>query len=190
MHPPIPSNVRFIRRAERFELLGELHYKHAPTLANPERIRISRNWVSKHVVQVRVPQLAKLAKMRPSGHGFPRSGKVFWHKDYDQQLLALWEDWEDLGLLDYVITFAGTWAPRLVRGSRVTLSNHAYATAFDINAAWNAYSREPADTDEPGTVMPLVPSANSWGFWLGGHRWGPRTRADGMHFEIGAYTSG
>jgi hypothetical protein len=70
--------------------------------------------------------------------------------------------------------------PRFIRGSRSVLSNHAYGSAFDINAAWNPLGATPADVDEKGSVIELVPLAHEFGFYWGGHF---NSRPDGMHFE-------
>ena len=68
----------------------------------------------------------------------------------------------------------------MIRGSTRTPSNHSFATAFDINAAWNGLGREPAARGEKGSVRELVPIFEKWGF-----RWGGNfRRRDGMHFEI------
>jgi len=67
-----------------------------------------------------------------------------------------------------------------VRGSRKTLSNHAYGTAFDINAGWNPMGRTPPVVKKEGSVRRLVETANVYGFYWGGHY---PNRPDGMHFE-------
>ncbi|MBP0649891.1 M15 family metallopeptidase, partial [Mycobacterium tuberculosis] len=53
--------------------------------------------------------------------------------------------------------------------------------AFDINAEWNPLGVEPAAMGAKGCVRELVPIANRFGFYWGGHF---STRADGMHFEV------
>jgi len=80
-----------------------------------------------------------------------------------------------------VKTWAGSFAPRFIRGSTVTLSNHAWATAFDVNVAWNPLGAQPALLHKIGSVRALVPLANAHGFYWGGHF---QTRPDGMHFEL------
>ena len=67
-----------------------------------------------------------------------------------------------------------------VRGSRQTLSNHAFGSAFDINAAWNGLGVIPPLVGQKGSVRELVALANENGFYWGGHF----PRRDGMHFEI------
>jgi hypothetical protein len=79
-----------------------------------------------------------------------------------------------------VLSFAGGFEPRFVRGSRTTLSNHSFGSAFDINAEWNARGHRPALVGEKGSTRELVPIAHDWGFWWGGHF----STSDGMHFEV------
>ena len=87
-----------------------------------------------------------------------------------------------------MLTWAGLWNPRFVRGSRRTLSNHAYASAFDINAPWNGLRRQPALVGKRGSVRELVAVANELGWWWGGHGFPPDYgRKDGMHFELAVY---
>jgi hypothetical protein len=73
-------------------------------------------------------------------------------------------------------------AARFIRCSNSSLSNHAFGTAFDINADENQLGSQPALPSEPGCVFELVPIAHKFGFYWGGHFTPPRR--DGMHFEI------
>jgi hypothetical protein len=70
---------------------------------------------------------------------------------------------------------------RFIRCSTSSLSNHAFGTAFDINADQNPLGHQPALPGEPGCVFELVPIAHKFGFYWGGHF---KDRRDGMHFEI------
>lgn len=183
---PIPNKLSPVSHYHRNELFGELRFKHTPTSRNREAITITNGWNAKYLTKVEVPQLKKLYIMRGPGNGFPQNGKVFWHKEHADTLLKFFEDIEREKALKYILTWAGTWAPRLVRHSTTTLSNHAYATAFDINAAWNGLGRKPAGIKEKGTVIPIARLAEKHRFWWGGWGWGNRSRLDGMHFEIGS----
>jgi hypothetical protein len=107
--------------------------------------------------------------------------KMSFHKKCKDQLIGLWLDWEKAGLLDRVLTFDGSYNPRFMRGSRTSLSNHAFGTAFDINAKFNGLGEEPALVGEQGSVREMVQIANKWGFYWGGHF---KSRPDGMHFEV------
>lgn len=97
------------------------------------------------------------------------------------QLEGLWKAWQAKDLLPLIITFAGSFAHRFVQGSRTVLSNHAFGSAFDINVAWNQLGHTPALVGGKGSLRPLVPIANDYGFYWGGHF---NTRKDGMHFEV------
>jgi hypothetical protein len=59
-------------------------------------------------------------------------------------------------------------------------SNHAWGTAFDVNYGWNKLGAIPAPVGARGSVRELVPLANQYGFYWGGHF----RRCDGMHFEV------
>ncbi len=113
------------------------------------------------------------------GAGAP-SGMRF-HRLAAEQLKGLWEAWEQSNLLDRVLTYDGSFVPRFIRGSRTVLSNHAFGSAFDINADLNPLGQRPKLVGQRGSVRELVPLANQWGFYWGGHF---GSRPDGMHFEI------
>jgi hypothetical protein len=158
---------------ERSQLFGHIEYKPAPNNYNPEAIQIINDWSKNNLTKVEIPQLKGI-------YGAPQDCNIFFHKKCAHQLVNLFQDWEDNDLMHLVLSWAGTWVPRFVRGSRSILSNHAWATAFDINAAWNGLGRKPTPIGERGSVIELVPLANKHGFyWLGEGK-----RPDGMHFEI------
>lgn len=158
----------------RADLFGTFRYEPAPTAANPEGIVIRDNWAVTNIMKVEIPQL--VGKV-----GAPGNGQVQFHAKGAAQLKALWAAWEAEGLLPLVLSWAGSYVPRFVRGSRTYLSNHAWGTAFDINAGWNGLGAEPALVGKMGSVRKLVPIANDHGFFWGGHYSG---RRDGMHFEV------
>ncbi len=112
--------------------------------------------------------------------GAPRGGKVTFHRAAGAQLQALWEAWEEEGLLDRISSWSGSFVARFVRGNTRSLSNHAFGSAFDINVPFNQLGHRPALVGKEGSVRELVPLAHQHGFYWGGHF----TRLDGMHFEI------
>ena len=79
-----------------------------------------------------------------------------------------------------ILSYAGAFYPRFIRGSKTQLSNHSWGTAFDINVPQNGLGKKPAMIGEIGCVREIVPIANEYGLYWGGHF----TRMDGMHFEI------
>ncbi len=151
-------------------LFGPLQWVAAPTAAEPGAIKITNAW-QENLRRVVIPQIRGI-------DGAPASGAVYLHRLVVDQTLALWAAWEAAGLLPLVRTWAGSWNPRLVRGGS-TLSRHAYAVGWDVNAAWNPMGRAPAPRGAPGSVVDLVPLAVAHGYTWGG-TW---SRPDGMHFE-------
>lgn len=167
--PPVPKQGPLLV-ADRSKLFGDFAFKPAGNASNPEAIVITGDWVTKNIVTVEVPQLKSITG----------SGKVSVHRLVSGQLLRTFEAWEQASLMDRVLTWGGSWAPRFIRGSRTTLSNHAWGTAFDINAQWNALGARPALKGIHGSVRELVNIAHDNGFYWGGHF---RSRLDGMHWE-------
>ncbi len=172
--PALPDFKPLTSNAQRQKLFGPLESEPAPTPKNPEAIRITNDW-EKNLERIVIPQLIGIPGARADG-------KVSVHRLVAKQMLAVWKAFADEGVLDRVLTFDGLYNPRYIRGGAATrtLSNHAFATAFDINFQWNKLGAEPAQSGEVGCVYELVPIAHRHGFYWGGHF----TRRDGMHFEI------
>lgn len=168
--PPKPDFKPLSGNAARQALFGKFAYKvHADST-----ITVTDSWEANNIVSVALPQLAGVK-------GAPKSGKVRFHQLAAAQLENLFAAWEKAGLTDRILTWDGSYVPRLVRGSKTSLSNHAFGTAFDINVQWNFLGMIPARKGEKGSVRELVKLANKHGFYWGGHFTG---RLDGMHFEI------
>ena len=159
-----PTNLMLRRN-----LFGAFKYEAAPTANNREGIKILGNWQQENIVSVTVPQLSAVS-------GAPKSGRVFFHRAVAAQLVALFQAWEDAGLIDRVLTWGGSFNPRFIRGSTKHLSNHAWGTAFDINVRWNFLGVRPALAGSKGSVRELVPLAEKHGFYWGGYF---KTRPDG-----------
>ena len=172
--PPRPNFNPLISTADRQNLFGKFDFVAAPVPSNPENIRILGTWEQDNIVRVQLPQLVGV-------QGAPHDGGVRFHKKAANQLVALWKAWEDAGFLDRVLTWDGSFVPRFIRGSRTVLSNHAFGTAFDINAALNPRGTRPLLVGKKGSVRELVTIANDHGFYWGGHF---VAKPDGMHFEI------
>lgn len=174
--PPPPSFKPLVGNAERAQVFGRFAFVPAPTDQNPEGIRITDGWDRQNIVTVEVPQLRGVA-------GAPSHAKVSFHRLVAPKALTLFEAWEKAGLLSLVRSWGGSWAPRFIRGSRTTLSNHAFGSAFDINVAWNGLGTRGAAVGAVGSVRQLVPIANELGWYWGGH-WTSGGRPDPMHFEL------
>lgn len=173
--PPIPNNTPSLSYDETAKLFGKFEYVPAPTKWNPEGIKITDGWEKDNIIKVNIPQLVGV-------EGAPKSGNVYLHKLIVDQTVEMFKAWEFSGLMPLVLTWAGSWVPRYIRGSRTRLSNHSWGTAFDINAAWNGLGRQPALKGKKGSVRELVGIANDHGYFWGGH-W--QRRPDGMHFQVG-----
>jgi hypothetical protein len=172
-----PVTISSISYTQREALFGKLSFTPQPTATCPENIVVAPTWVQANLEQVHIPQLAKVR-----GKDEP----IWINKKVVGQFKALWKAWDDAGLLGLVLTFDGAWSPRYVRGSRTYLSSHSWGTAMDINFRWNMLGKTPALVGAKGSVRKLVPIANEFGFYWGGH-WGPpwgKGRIDGMHFEV------
>lgn len=166
-----PNGVGFLSPEEREKLFGKFVYKANPSDSNPEAIIITDGWDKKNLVQVKLAGMSHVIK----------SGVTF-HKDAAVQLMGMFEELNSSGLTKHVLSWDGSFAPRFIRGSRTRLSNHAWGTAFDINAFYNPLGAKPAIRGNKGSVQELVGIANKHGFFWGGHF---SNRPDGMHFEIG-----
>lgn len=156
-------------REQRKAMFGDFEWKPKPGGA----IEILGDWVKKNIVSVEIPQLKGV-------NGAPSNGVIQFHKKGANAIKGFFQEAEDEGLAPLVISWAGSFVPRRIRG-RNALSNHAWGTAFDINAAENWLNAEPAPVGAKGSLLKLVPIANDHGFFWGGHY---RSRKDGMHFEL------
>ena len=171
--PPAPDFYPLKDTAARQALFGTFAYALDPKPGNPEHIRITDGWDTREIVTVQVTTSDVAGRKGPFAFPFNRKAAP--------QLQALWAAWEKAGLLDRVLTFDGSFVPRLIRGSKASLSCHAFGAAFDINAAFNPRDSVPPTVGKKGSVRELVAIANAHGFFWGGHF---RTRLDGMHFEV------
>lgn len=171
--PPRSDLRPVVGNEARMEVFGRFQFRPSPSPGNPEGIVIVDGWQVQNIVRVPIPQLSGIL-------GAGNAANFYFHKLAARQVQALFAAWEKAGLRDRVRSWAGSWVPRFVRGSRTNLSNHSWGTAFDINAAWNPLGSQPALLGKPGCVRELVPIANKLGWYWGGHF----TRPDGMHFEL------
>ena len=172
--PPRPDFPPLVGTAARQAVFGRFDFVPEPRPGNRENIRILGTWENENIVTVALPQLRQaLGPSAPAGMRF--------HRLAAEQLKGLWADWEQANLLDRISSFDGAFVPRFIRGSTTILSNHAFGSAFDINAQTNPLGVRPPLVGQPGCVRELVPLAHKWGFFWGGHF---GSRPDGMHFEI------
>jgi peptidoglycan hydrolase-like protein with peptidoglycan-binding domain len=174
LDPPPKPNFPPLDLAGRQAAFGAFPFVSAPAPDNPEAIRITSNWETENIVTVTVPQLRGVV-------GAPSNGTVRFHRLVAPRAVALFQAWDDAGLKGLILSYAGSFVPRFIRGSRSVLSQHAFGSAFDINADFNGLGATPVALGAKGSVRALVPIANQLGFYWGGHF----ARRDGMHFELG-----
>ena len=174
--PPRPGFRPLVGTSARQRVFGKFQFQPSPTPRNKERIKILGNWEKQNIVSLQLPELRGIDVF-----GKPSSGRMRFHKKAAEQLKGLWAAWGVNDMIRLIRTFGGSFVPRFIRGSRETLSNHAFGSAFDINMAWNGLGKIPAPVGSKGSVRELVTIANEFGFYWGGHF---RNRADGMHFEV------
>lgn len=171
--PPRPEGIRPLTSAQRAQLFGTFEFQPAPVKGDPEAIRITERSPEYRIIEVELPELVGV-------QGFPSSGKILFHARGARQLQDLVKAWAAAGLRRHILTWGGSLAQRFVRGSRTTLSAHAWGTALDINAAWNGLGAQGALAGRYGSVRELVPLAVEHGFYSGG--W--FSRPDWMHLEL------
>jgi hypothetical protein len=171
-YPKKPDFKPLSGNKAREKLFGKFEYKHTPTDRNPEKITITDDWAKKNIVKVKLPTLSKATNGKYTVMRF--------HKLAKDQLEELFQRIDKEGLTDRILTYAGAFYPRYVRGSRTNLSNHSWGTAFDINVAWNGLRRTPALVGKKGCVREIAEIGFEYGFYWGGHF----SRLDGMHFEV------
>ena len=173
MFPPKPDFKPLNSNALRQAAFGPMEYTAAPIKGNLEHISLKGSWAKTNLCTIDIPQLIGIT-------GAPVTGKVQCHIKIADAIRFLFIELDQLGLMDIIHTWDGLYAPRFIRGSKTVLSNHAFGTAFDINAQWNPLGAQPALEGKLGCVYDIVPIANKHGFYWGGHY---TKRPDGMHFE-------
>ena len=167
-YPPKPNFSTPSQSAVR-QMFGTFAYKNL----GGGRIQITDGWQAQNITKILIPQLIGVPYA-------PADGQIYFHKLVANQLKSAFQEVEDKGLKNRIISWSGSFYPRMVRGSSRTLSNHSWGTAFDINAPENWLGQRPAKLGQKGCLLELVPIFNKWGFFWGGHY---NNRLDGMHFE-------
>lgn len=156
----------------KHRLVGTVRYQ----VRADKTIQLLDHWAAENIVSVHIPCL----KGVDVGGGKKFSGNMSWYKGAVYQLKGAFAEVEAKGLKPKILTYAGSFYPRLIRGATHTPSEHTFGTAFDVNVAWNGLGRTPAPKGAKGSVVELVPIFEKWGFRWGGYF----RRGDGMHFEV------
>ena len=173
MFPAKPDFTALTGNDARRKAFGDLQYIAAPVKGNPENISIQGSWARENLCIIEIPQLIGIA-------GAPHDGKIQFHRVASDAIRFFFVELEQLGLLDAIHHWDGSFCPRFVRGSKTVLSNHTFGTAFDMNAQWNPLGGPAAPDGKLGCLFDIVPIANKHGFYWGGHY---VKRPDPMHFE-------
>ena len=138
-------------------------------------ITFKDNWDKLNVSSVSIPQLNGVP-FYSLGNKTKCKGKISFYTKAHKAVQELFNAWEKDGLIPKILTFEGSFNPRVIKKSLVA-SNHSFATAFDINGSWNKEGSAPAAIGKQGCLLELVPRASELGFYWGGFY------KDGMHFE-------
>ena len=199
-YPPRPANISSPGNADRNAGLGCFKFKQLSIAhrGDPDEVVTLdscdgsvADWRAENIIDIQIPQMKFVS-------GF--SGVMRCHRLAAPHILLLFARWEQLDLLHLLRAFDGTYNPRYKRGqspstaghgikrsSQVSaLSNHAFGSAFDINASDNPFGEEPALCSRRGCARELVGPANELGFFWGGH-FGSVSNKDGMHFEFAKF---
>ena len=171
--PPEP-NFPAIGRMSLKQIFGEFRYVPDPTPEDNRIIKILDGWDRNNISTINIPQLVGVKVGKSASNGAMQV-----HKLLQNQMLGLWAAWSKSGLANKILTYEGSFVPRFIGGT-TKLSYHSFGTTFDINYNWNKWGSLPAPLGDQGSVRELVPIANEFGFYWGGHF---KSKKDGMHFE-------
>lgn len=141
-------------------------------------IKFTDGWSSKNVSRVYIKALDGVPFYAKNGQ--KGSGSISFYTNAHKAIQDLFSAWDQAGLSSKILTFEGTYNPRVI-GRSTTPSNHSFGTAFDINGSWNPQGKAPAGIGKEGCLLELVPIATQHKFYWGGFYSG--TSVDGMHFE-------
>jgi hypothetical protein len=107
------------------------------------------------------------------------SGRIRLHKIAAPSFMAAMVELHESAHWPELLSYDGTFCPRLIRGSYDVLSNHALGIAVDMNAAWNQLGHPPAAAGTPGDMHNIAEIFKGYGWSWGGDWHHP----DGMHLE-------
>lgn len=162
----------------KHRLVGEVSYHVLPKLKNGTiPLDMDDAWEAANIVRVTVPQLNGVDDGTSGGS----TGVIRFHKRGVAQLLAAFAEVEARGLLHHILAFAGSYYPRMIRGSTASPSEHSFGTALDLNAPWNGLGRTPAKEGTEGSMHEVAAVFKRHGFEWGGDWQG---RKDGMHLQV------
>jgi intein/homing endonuclease len=124
LFPPKPDFNPIVGNATREKIFGKIQFIPTPSASNPEGIKIVNDFESKNIVRVNLPALSKA-----TGGKFTA---MRWHKSTEHQLAKFFEKLEKENLHTRILSFAGSFYPRFIRGSKTQLSNHCLTAKQDV----------------------------------------------------------
>jgi hypothetical protein len=155
----------------------DISYRILDKLENGTRpLDMDDAWEAANIVRVHIPELEGVDDGTAAGS----TGKIKLHKLVAYQVVAAFAEIGRKGLKKDILSFAGSYYPRMIRGSQISPSEHSFGTAWDINAAWNGLNKKPAAPGTKGSMHRLYPIFEKYGGYWGGRF----ERDDGMHDEI------
>lgn len=112
---PSPPNFRPLSQSQLQSMFGRIEFEIKPDNSS---IHITNGWEVSNLVIIEIPQIKGL----PPYH----TNKMRVHKKVANQFRNLFDEWENAGLLSLILSYDGSYTPRLIRGSSTNLSNHAF----------------------------------------------------------------
>lgn len=137
-----------------------------------ESAKTLADFQKKNMTLLDISKFKKVNKVLPD--------KIYCNKKITSDLLNVFDELTETKLIQEIVTYDGCFNPRYVRGmeSRKILSNHAFGTALDFNAALNPLGFPRNKLEKPFSVeftdiWKMFNFQNGFVF----------NRPDGMHFE-------
>jgi hypothetical protein len=134
----------------------------------------SRTIGRRNLVQVPIPQLARVAPFGTAAAPAAKPPSIGVHRRIAEPIQKLFDAWEKEGLTPtaarpsaVLLTWDRLVAPRKRRGTETLLSTHAFGAAFDVNAQYNPQGVAARPIGDPGSVLALVPHREAPGLVLG-----------------------
>jgi hypothetical protein len=168
-----------LTNAQRIERFGYFPWRVIGDTANPERIRQLGGWPEREIVPIDLPFPFQGKRAMLNGRAVDSFMRLFedWHRDGDTALIHAWNG----GWAPRFKRQDGTVAERIARCQTLgaaSLSNHAWGTAFDVNAGQWPLGR-PCPAGDPWRRLSVRAYERGWFPGMDFRR-----RPDAMHFEF------
>jgi hypothetical protein len=137
-------------------LFGRFNFVLSPTPDNPERIEILDNWIEDNIVTLNIPELDNCLFAEGNTYTVQPVGRIRCHKLAAPKFMQLFAQWHAADLIDRVITCAGAFSPRLIRGSTSAKVDPICRTMHGVLRWTSTMGRIPANMSQsrstPGDV--------------------------------------